>query len=329
MTTNSGLAAPVAGLDSPNATASSRGPAVIAEWRHATKRFGTRLALDALSLTLRRGEVTALLGPNGAGKTTAVRLLLGLSDPTAGSVRVFDGDPRRLDIKRRVGAMLQVARVPDTLTVAEHLRLFSSYYPSPRPLSQLLSSCGLAREAHRRFGHLSGGQRQRVLFAIALCGSPELLVLDEPTVGLDVSARRSLWTAIRDHARAGGAVLMTTHYLDEADSLADRIVVLRGGRVVADDAPSNLKAALGRREIRCTTSLRARELADLPGVEAIREGPPRATLICSDADAALRALLVADPTARDLETLVPRLDEAFLSLTEAAETSTAGDARLS
>jgi ABC-2 type transport system ATP-binding protein len=304
----------------PRTVSASHGSCV-AEWRHASKRFGSVLALDAISLTLRRGQVTALLGPNGAGKTTAVRLLLGLTRPTTGSVRLFDGAPHDIAIRQRVGAMLQVSRVPDTLTVTEHLRLFSSYYPAPRPLGELLALTGLQAEAQRRFGQLSGGQRQRLLFGIALCGNPELLVLDEPTVGMDVSARRSLWTAIRDCARAGNAVLLTTHYIEEADALADRVVVLRGGQLVADDSPSNLRASLGTRELRCTTTLPPGELASLPGVQAVRSGTAHACLQCDDTDAALRALLVADPSARDVEIVVPRLEEAFLSLTHSAETS--------
>jgi ABC-2 type transport system ATP-binding protein len=296
-------------------------PRVVASWRRATKRFGTVLALDALTLALRAGEVTALLGPNGAGKTTAVRLLLGLSSPTHGSVQVLDADPRLLATRQRVGAMLQVARVPDTLTVQEHLALFSAYYPAPRPADDLLRLVGLERERHRRFGELSGGQRQRLLFAIALCGDPALLVLDEPTVGMDVEARRGLWSVIRDTARRGAAVLLTTHYLEEADALAHRIVLLRQGRVVADDTPAGLKRALRGRVLRCHTALEPARLATLPGVVHVDEDPPHARLVCEDADATVRALLAADPDTRDIDLLPVTLEDAFLAMTAPPDAS--------
>ena len=295
--------------------ASASAPRVVASWRRATKRFGDLVALDALSLALRAGEITALLGPNGAGKTTAVRLLLGLTAPTHGTVQAFGADPRRQATRHRIGAMLQVARVPDTLTVHEHLALFRAYYPAPRPAEELLRLVGLEGERHRRFGELSGGQRQRLLFAIALCGDPDLLVLDEPTVGMDVEARRALWAAIRDAARRGAAVLLTTHYLDEADALANRIVVLRQGRVVADDSPAGVKRALRGRVLRCRTSLHGAHLASLPGVVRVDAEPPQVRLVCDDIDATVRALLAADPGASDIEMLPVTLEDAFLAMT--------------
>src|SRR3984885_13095431 len=174
---------------------------VIASLRSVSKRFGRQIALDSFSLQLRRGEVVALLGPNGAGKTTAVRLLLGLSQATSGEVRIFGGNPRDRASRLRLGAMLQVGRMPETLRVREHLQLFSSYYAHPRPLDELLAVAGLEGLQERLFGSLSGGQKQRMLFALALCGNPDLICLDEPTLGMDVEARRAMGERGRKRAR--------------------------------------------------------------------------------------------------------------------------------
>jgi len=195
---------------------------VVARLSGVSKSYGEVRALNNLDLTIHGGELLALLGPNGAGKTTAVKLLLGLMRPGAGSVRIFDGDPAEAHVRARTGAMLQVARVPETLRVREHLALFRSYYPHPLPQEEVLAMTGLSGIADRLFGELSGGQRQRVLFALAMCGDPDVLFLDEPTVGLDVESRRQLWEQIRVLVDKGKTVLLTTHYLEEADALAER-----------------------------------------------------------------------------------------------------------
>jgi ABC-2 type transport system ATP-binding protein len=212
-----------------------------AEFTKVTKNYGMVEALRGLDLTIRPGELVALLGANGAGKTTAVRALLGLSKPTSGEVRVFGGDPRDARSRTRIGALLQVARVPETLRVREHIHLFSSYYPNPRPIDEVIEAAGLQGLEKRKFGQLSGGQQKRVLFALALCGNPDLLVLDEPTVGLDVEARRALWKQIRAFLAGGRSVLLTTHYLPEAEALADRVVVIHKGVVKAEGTPREIK----------------------------------------------------------------------------------------
>ncbi len=206
-----------------------------------TKTYGSQPALDSFDLEVRRGELLALLGPNGAGKTTAVKLMLGLLAPDAGSVRVFGRDPQKAQHRQRTGAMLQVARVPEILRVREHIDLFSSYYPHRLPMAEVVSAAGLQGIENRRFGALSGGQKQRVLFALAICGDPDLLFLDEPTVGLDVHARRAMWAQIRALRSHGKTILLTTHYLEEADALADRIVVINHGRVIANGTPAEIK----------------------------------------------------------------------------------------
>ncbi|HEY0160151.1 MAG TPA: ABC transporter ATP-binding protein [Thermoanaerobaculia bacterium] len=212
-----------------------------AQFTNVRKSYGAVEALRGLHLTINPGEVVALLGANGAGKTTTVRTLLGLVSPDSGEVRLFGRDPRQAAARTRMGAVLQIARVPETMRVREHIHLFSSYYPDPMPMAEVIAAAGLAGLERRKFGELSGGQQKRVLFALALCGNPDLLVLDEPTTGLDVEARRALWKQIRAFVARGKSVLLTTHYLAEAEALANRVVVLDKGSVVAEGTPSQIK----------------------------------------------------------------------------------------
>ena len=222
-------------------------PHSVASVRRLKKAYGNIIAVNDVNLDIRAGELLALLGPNGAGKTTLVRLLLGAAKPDAGSVSVFGVDPYLGHAQSRVGAMLQVGRVPETLKVREHVDLFSSYYPNPLPMEETLAIAGLNDIKDRRYGELSGGQKQRVLFAISVCGNPDLLFLDEPTVGLDVEARRLMWSQIRTLIARGKTVLLTTHYLNEADALADRILVLNQGSIIAEGTPAEIKTrAMGK-----------------------------------------------------------------------------------
>ena len=288
---------------------------MIAELTNVTKRYGSVTALDGLSLGLEAGRVTALLGPNGAGKTTAVKLLLGLTRPAGGAATLFGRDPRDAQARQRTGVMLQVASVPETLRVREHVQLFCSYYPNPMPVDEALAIAGLATVADRKYGALSGGQKQRVLFALAICGNPDLLFLDEPTVGLDVESRRGFWQEVRRLAAGGRSILLTTHYLEEADALADRIVVINNGRVVADGAPHEVKSLTAARRIRCVTSLDDARLAAMAGVQSVRRDGAAVELLTSDAEGVVRALLSADPALGGLEVSGAGLEEAFLTLT--------------
>ncbi len=289
---------------------------VVAILQDVNKNFGDIRALKGIDFQVRAGEVVALLGPNGAGKTTAVKLLLGLLQPNAGKVRVFGGDPTNPDNRIRTGAMLQVGRVPETLRVREHIDLFSSYYLKPMPTAQVLAASGLEQLSDRKFGDLSGGQRQRVLFALALCGDPDLLFLDEPTVGLDVEARRMLWDEIRLLVRRGKTVLLTTHYLQEADALADRVAVINKGEIIAEGTPSEIKARTAGKRIRCITSIPLENLRQMLHVTEVKEDREAVELHTGEAEPVVRELLARDPNLAGLEVAAAGLEEAFLALTQ-------------
>jgi ABC-2 type transport system ATP-binding protein len=293
----------------------SQGGAVIASLNRASKNFGDVHALRQVNFAVRAGELVALLGPNGAGKTTAVKLFLGLAKPTAGTVSVFGDDPIHAEVRTRIGAMLQVAKVPETLTVREHIDLFSSYYPTPLPLSETLALAGLQEIKDRVFGELSGGQRQRVLFALALCGDPDILFLDEPTVGLDVESRRVLWEEIRKLIARGKTVLLTTHYLEEADALADRVVVINRGDIIAEGTPAQIKTSTAGRRIRCVSSLDIETVRALPGVIEVRRDRDALEIHAAEAEAILRELLMRDTRLSGIEVTSAGLEEAFLALT--------------
>lgn len=289
-----------------------------ARLRGVSKRYGGTLALDRVDLSLPAGQVLALLGPNGAGKSTAIGLLLGLLRPDTGSVDLMGGDPRQLASRRRVGLMLQSAGLSDTLRVGELLELTRSYYPEPRSVADCVALAGLDGLLGRRYGALSGGQQRRVQFALALCGRPDLLVLDEPTTGLDIEARLALWTAIREQVAAGCAVLLTTHYLEEAEALADRVAVLRGGRIIADGSVEEIRAHVSRRRVRCRSRLAPDAIATWPDVVSVVEAGGRLEIVAPTAEALVWRLLSEDPSLSDLEIERAGLAEAFVELTREA-----------
>ncbi len=291
---------------------------VVASLEAVNKNYGSIRALRAVDFRVRAGEVVALLGPNGAGKTTAVKLLLGLSQPNSGQVRVFGGDPTNPENRLRTGAMLQVGRVPETLRVREHIDLFSSYYLNPLPLAEVLAATGLEKLSDRKFSDLSGGQKQRVLFALAICGDPDLLFLDEPTVGLDVEARRMLWDEIRRMVSRGKTVLLTTHYLQEADELADQVAVINEGVIVAQGTPAEIKAKTAGKRIRCITSLGLATLRQIPGVTEVKEDREAVEIHAVEAESIVRELLSRDAALSGLEVSSAGLEEAFLALTQDA-----------
>ena len=288
---------------------------MIAELQRVTKTYGSVVALDDLTFELEAGRVTAILGPNGAGKTTAVKLLLGLTRPTRGTVALFGADPRSPAARRRTGVMLQIAKVPDTLTVREHIHLFCSYYPTPMSVDAALAAADLTAVGNRKYGNLSGGQRQRLQFALAICGNPDLLFLDEPTVGLDVESRRGFWQQIQRLAAAGRTIVLTTHYLEEADALADRVLMMRAGTIVADGAPHEIKARVASRRIRCVTSLATATIGALDGVVSVRRDGSVTEIMTRNAERVARELLLGDPSLSGLEMSGAGLEEAFLTLT--------------
>ncbi|MDW5265039.1 MULTISPECIES: ABC transporter ATP-binding protein [Acidobacteriaceae] len=301
-------------------------PVPVASLTRVTKRYANGvLALDDLSISLCPGEIVALLGPNGAGKSTAIKLMMGLSAPISGAVRIFGSDPRHTAARLRTGVMLQVGRAPEMLRVREHINLFRGYYPSPMPYADIVCAAGLEGIESRFFGQLSGGQRQRVLFALALAGDLDLIFLDEPTVGLDIESRRLMWSQIRSLAARGKTVLLTTHYLEEADALAHRIIVINKGRVVCEGTPAEVKS-LGSAStdattncilkiIRCATTLSEITLRSIPGVTAVDIATTIATITSTRPEVTLRELLALDHDLHSLEVHSPALEDAFLSLT--------------
>lgn len=280
-----------------------------------THRYGEVVALESFDLEVRAGEVLAVLGPNGAGKTTAIRLLLGALAVQEGQVRVFGGPPGSPPARRRRGAMLQTSGVPETLTVREHLELFTAYYPAPLPIERLLALAGLDEIAERRFGGLSGGQKQRLFFALALAGDPELVFLDEPTAGLDLDGRLRLWEEIRQLREAGRAAVLTTHYLEEADALADRVAVVHRGSLIAEGKPAEIKTRVAGRVVRCSTRLGEEEAKSLPGVVRVSRRGRRLELLTSEPEAALQRMFALDPDLGDLTVAGAGLEEVFLTLT--------------
>jgi ABC-2 type transport system ATP-binding protein len=284
--------------------------------RGLIKSFGPVRAVAGVDLDIVAGETVALLGPNGAGKSTTIDILLGLARPDAGQVGVFGRAPADATRAGLVGAMLQSGGLLSYVTIRELISMTASLYRAPMAVDEVLRRAGLTEIADRRTNGLSGGQVQRVRFALAITPDPELLVLDEPTVGMDVESRRAFWAAMRGFAAAGRTILFATHYLEEADEFADRVVLMAHGKVVADGPATAVKAIVGGRTIRCTLpGADADRLGALPGVSAAEIRGDGVLLRATDSDAALRALLAAEPGARDIEVTGAALEDAFIALT--------------
>lgn len=286
---------------------------------HLSKSFGKVQAVRSIDLTIRKGEIVALLGPNGAGKTTMIDMILGLSRPDTGTVTLFGTSPRDAVQAGEVGGMLQTGSPPQYLNVRELITMVASLYPHPLDVDKVLKLTGTMEFAKRSTVKLSGGQTQRVRFAVALVADPDLLVLDEPTAAIDVEGRRDFWNIMREVAAEGKTVIFATHYLEEADSYADRIVLMARGRIVADGPPTEIKAKVGGRVIRATLeNVDVAELSQIAGVTAADRRGEGITIKCADGDACdqvLRELLTRYPGARDFEVRGVGLEEAFLELT--------------
>jgi ABC-2 type transport system ATP-binding protein len=273
-------------------------------------------AVRGVDLEIYAGDTVALLGPNGAGKSTTIDMLLGLLAPDAGSVSVFGRSPAEAIAAGAVGAMLQTGTLIRDLSVRELVSMIASLYPAPLDVEEVLELTGASEFAAQRTQKLSGGQSQRARSAIALVSNPELLVLDEPTVAMDVEGRHAFWKTMREFAARGKTILFATHYIEEADSYADRAVLMAHGRIVADGPTNEIKAMVGSRTIRATLpGADLDTLARLPGVTATDRRGEAVVLTCADSDRAIRALLEAHPQARDIEIIAAGLEEAFLTLT--------------
>ena len=290
------------------------GPAV--ELTGASKRYGDVLAVDNVTLAINAGELVAMLGPNGAGKTTSIHLMLGLRNPTAGKARLFGLDPKDLKARSRIGVMLQESGVPGMLRVEELVRLFCSYYPRPLPVVQAIAMASLEEKATTLVKDLSGGQHQRLYLALALCGDPEVLFLDEPTVGMDVEGRRRFLQEIGDLGARGRTIVLTTHYLEEADQLAQRVIVIDRGHVIADSSPAQIKARVAGKRITFTTTQQTDEnmLAGLP-LNSQQVDDHRVRLLTNEPEAVLRELFRRGVEMRDLEVSGADLEEAFVAMT--------------
>lgn len=275
-------------------------------------------ALDGVSLEVETGTIFGVLGPNGAGKSTAIALCLGLTQPDAGEVRLLGRSPLDIDARRNVGVMVQETLLAPQLRVRELIDLARSYYAEPLPTAEVLALTGTQSIAGRPYGRLSGGQKRRVQLAVAVCGRPRLLFLDEPTAGMDLQARETLWSTLRTLVERGCAIVLTTHYLEEAEALADRVVVLAGGRAIAEGSVDEIRSVVSRRQIRCVTTVSEETARRWPEVLEARRESRHLHLTAVDAEAVVQRLFRDDPQLRGLEVRQAGLAEAFAELTKEA-----------
>lgn len=296
----------------------------VIEMKNVSRSFHDKKAVDGVSFTIKRGSITAVLGPNGAGKTTTISMLLGLLEPTEGSVKVFGLPPKDSRVREQTGAMLQEVSVMDRLKVREILSLIRSYYPRPMEMEVLLQATGLAPADLNRYAEkLSGGQKRSLSFALALAGNPDLLFFDEPTVGLDTTARRHFWEKVRGLADQGKTILFTTHYLQEAEDTADRILLFSRGALVADGSPEEIKARIVSKSVSFLPlgdpAVLRGQLLELPEVEACYEKNGRLHVTTENTDEALRAIFTGGLAVKDVVIDQGKLDEAFEQLTMSQE----------
>ena len=302
------------------------------ELRGAAKTYrnaGTVVhAVRGIDVSIERGETVALLGPNGAGKSTTIDMVLGLISPDSGAVSLLGGPPKEAVARGMVGTMLQSGALIRDVTPRELIAMMAALHPHPLDVDEALKLAGITEVAGRRTQKLSGGQAQRVRFALALVPDPPVLILDEPTVGMDVEARRAFWLSVRAFAARGKTIIFATHYLEEADAYADRAVLMAHGRIVADGPTSEIRARVGTRTIRATVPVAdLTALAALPGVTTADRRGEAIVLICTDSDAAIRALVETYPDARDMEIASAGLEDAFIELTGDRDETTAAEGR--
>ncbi|MFT2089539.1 ABC transporter ATP-binding protein [Paraglaciecola sp. 2405UD69-4] len=289
---------------------------MIAFAKGLNKSFSGKPAVVDLDLEIQAGQVLAILGANGAGKTTLINILLGRLSHDSGDVNLFNAKAGSLEAKRLIGAMLQVANLPETLKIKEHIRLFQSYYPNPMPYEKVLAYAGLEKMQNRYSKKLSGGEKQRLLFALSICGNPKLLFLDEPSVGMDMESRQSMWQAIRDLKRAGTSIVLTTHYLQEADSLADEILLLKDGKVVKRGSSEEIKASVNHTTIRFCADLDPAVFEGFEGVVSCSKSGKYIEVQTSNASQSLQQILAQYPDLEDVTVERAGLEEAFKQLNQ-------------
>jgi ABC-2 type transport system ATP-binding protein len=279
------------------------------------KRYGRVAALDGFDLAVKRGELLALLGPNGAGKSTAIAILLGLQSPDEGQARLFELSPHEIAARRRIGVMMQEVALPGVLRPRELIEQAAAYYPTPYDVESVIQRLKLGELARRPYGKLSGGQKRQVQFALAICGRPELLFLDEPTVGMDVQAREALWKVIRELLHEGCSIVLTTHYLEEAEALADRVAVMARGRLVTTGTVEEIRAHVSRKQVSFSSTLSPEDVRGWPEVLSLENGRGRMQITTRAAEALLMRLFREDPALADVEVRRAGLAEAFNELT--------------
>lgn len=283
------------------------------ELKRVSKHFKEKIAVNELSLRIEEGSVVALLGPNGAGKTTTLKMMLGLLRPTAGSVRLLNGSPKERGVRGRIGAMLQEVDVIDDLKVEETINLFRGYYTNPLSTEDLLRLSGLMDERRRMASFLSGGQKRHLGFALALAGGPEVIFLDEPTVGMDVDSRQLFWDTIRSFSAKGRTIVLTTHYLEEADHLSDRVIVIDQGRIITDGAPGEIKSSFGIQYVSftCESAIDPDALRRLPIVTDVEISGRRVKIYGPNTDDILKTLIRGEWEMKEIEINKSGLEEAF------------------
>lgn len=294
----------------------------IVEISDLVKEFNEKRAVNGVSFSIQQGEVVAILGPNGAGKTTTMLMMLGLLRPTEGDAAIFQKDPKNKDVREKIGVMLQEVSLMDGLKAKELIQLFRSYYPNPLQMDYLIRLTGLEKnDLERRTEKLSGGQKRRVAFALALAGNPDLLFFDEPTVGMDISSRRLFWETVKELAREGKTIIFTTHYLQEADDYADRMILFKNGKVIADGKTAEIKRKMSKQSVSFTAleGITKERFLKLPSVTDVIEKERRVHIVTDDTDAVLSMIYKENLPVKDIQIEKGRLEEAFEQLTESQE----------
>jgi ABC-2 type transport system ATP-binding protein len=287
----------------------------VIQMQQVSKRYGETQALKSVSLEVAQGEVVAFLGPNGAGKTTAIQVMLGLREASSGTVKLFGSSPQSKATKTRVGVMLQECDLPETLTVEELVNLFRNYYPYTLPVDDVLKRADLLSKRSELIRQLSGGQKQRLYFALSIVGDPDLIFLDEPTVAMDVESRRSFWEQVREFAGLGKTILFSTHYIEEADAIADRIVVIHQGQIIKDGSPHDIKRLVAAKTVRLKTDVWLEQAQNFPAVERVIQDNGYLTVYSNEPEKFISELVRKGHTMSDLTVTDTELEAAFVSLT--------------